>query len=327
MGHAISWISGTSADANEAILRDVVTEDGFCLGMKKATFSTLAPGLSLDSMNRLAISAFTNGMDSLAEGQSQPVSFYAWVRSQIVIATTDAIYGDHNPFRDYRVENAWSLYKPGIPNLGPKALPSFLTSKSVQAREYVVQAFVKFFQAGYHEQGSNLLRDRYRYIVETHQIRDLSDLARLELTGAFASIENTVPTAFWFFAVHVDKDTWGLNADRFNHTRFVHKSHDFAGKGSKRIGFRGFGGGYHLCPGRHFSSTEMLSLAAMLVLRFDITPVHGTWESLGKHKTSFTGTAAPVPVKDFPVIFDRRDNKKWTFSVSGTGVEMELLAE
>ncbi|KAK8054416.1 cytochrome P450 [Apiospora saccharicola] len=415
LGHAISWISGTSQAVNEVMARDMTTEAGFLLGINKISSPALAPGPSLDAMNAAAIRAFAAAVDLLATQDPVQVSFLPWVRSQILLGTTDAIYGPHNPFRDPTVAEAWnsnSNFRPGIPNLGPKALPSFLTSRSIQAREHVVQALMSYFQAGHHKTGSEMLRARYAYIVHRHGIHDVADLARLELSGAFASIENTVPTTFWFLCrlfsdplvledcrrelaplvqtrnrvsymdidsvksscpilqstlhetiryhsvvmsarkvtedqvldkyllkkgstllisatvPHFDPEAWGSDVAQFKHTRFLQQGRVTTGKGSQRMAFRGFGGGYHLCPGRHFSVTEMLSLAAMLILRFDVTPVTGTWDVLlDSDYVSSDGTAAPVPVHDFPVIFSPRSHGNWELFVSGSGKQMELLAE
>lgn len=246
------------------------------------------------------------------------------------------------------------------PDLGPKALPSFLTRQSIRAREQLVQALMDYFRAGHHKTVSELLQARYAYIVDRHGINALADLARLELAGAFASIENTVPTIFWFLyrllsepAVledcrrelaplvqnrngasyvdidsvkascpilqstlhetiryhsvvisarmvtedqvldkyllkkgstllisatipHFDPKTWGPDVAQFKHTRFLQQGRVTTGKGTcQRMAFRGFRGGYHQCPGRHFSVREMLSLAAMVILHFDVTLVPG----------------------------------------------------
>lgn len=304
-----------------------------------------------------------------------------------------------------------SVYKPGIPNLGHKALPSVFSTKSLKAREHVVQALRDFFEAGYHNDGSELLLARHKYIVHNHNVKDLSELARLELAGAFASIENTVPTTFWFLyrifsdpvvqqdcrrelaplvqerdgvcyvdvdsikascpilqstlhetmryhsvsisarkvtedhvlgkyllkegstllipanVPHFDHSTWGADVDCFNHTRFVQQTVKEAKRGPKRTAFRGFGGGFHLCPGRHFATVEMLSLASMILLRFDLIPIGGTWAALENAGGSFNGTAALVPDTDVPVILTPRNRKHWVFFVSGTGKPMELLAE
>ncbi|KAK8043983.1 hypothetical protein PG993_004007 [Apiospora rasikravindrae] len=412
MGSAISWIAGTSKDINELMARDVDTEAGFLVGINKASFPALAPGPSLDAMNTAAIGSFADVIDSLAIRGPRQILLLPWVRSQIFLGTTDAIYGPHNPFRDPSVAEAWSNFRPGIPNLGPKALPSFLTTHSIRAREHVIQALMSYFRSGHYKSGSALLLARYAYIVDKQGIEDLEDLARFELAGAFASIENTVPTTFWFLSrifsdptvlkdcreeltplvkarngvsyvdvdsikascpiiqstlhetiryhsvvisarkvtqdhlldkyllkkgstllisatvPHFDPGAWGADAVKFKHTRFVQRSDEVPRKGgSQRMAFRGFGGGYHLCPGRHFSVTEMLSLAAMVILRFDVTPVAGTWDALGKDEVSSDGTAAPVPAHDFPVMFSPRSHGKWVFLVSGTGKEIELLAE
>ncbi|KAI2462783.1 cytochrome P450 [Annulohypoxylon bovei var. microspora] len=136
--------------------------------------------------------------------------------------------------------------------------------------------------------------------------------------GSTILISATVP--------HFDQGTWGADAGKFDHTRFVPQSHGSTKKGAKRMAFRGFGGGYHLCPGRHFSVTEMLSLAAMMVLRFDITPVDRTWAVLENGRVSSSGTAAPQPDHEFPVMFRPRSYKKWVFFMSSKGNQMELLA-
>ncbi|KAF2966948.1 hypothetical protein GQX73_g6605 [Xylaria multiplex] len=382
MGHAISWISGTNEATNSMMARDVVTDKGFLLGMKKAAFAALAPGASLDAMNMLAIQEFAKNIDVLAGKGQHQLSLFPWIRSQILMATTEAIYGPHNPFRDQSVAEAWDVYKPGIPNLGPKALPTVFSTKSLKAREYI-----------------------------NHNIKDLSELSRLELAGAFASIENTVPTTFWFLyrifsdpvvlrdcrrelaplvqqrdgvcyvdvdsikascpilqstlhetmryhsvsisarkviedhvlgkyllkggstllipasVPHFDHGTWGADVHRFDHTRFVQQAVQLAKRGAKRTAFRGFGGGFHLCPGRHFAAVEMLSLASMMLLRFDVTPIGERWAALEKAEGSFNGTAALVPNSDVPVIISPRSRENWAFFVSGTGKQIELLAE
>ncbi|KAI0543270.1 cytochrome P450 [Xylaria curta] len=403
MGHAISWITGTNKSTNDMMAEDMISDKGFCFGIKKSTFAALSPGPYLDALNTSAIRQFADQIDVIAGESTRQISLFPWVRHQILVATTDAIYGPHNPFRCHSVREAWDFYHPGIPNLGPKALPDFLTSKSIKAREHVVNALVEFFEAGYHHKSSELLMARYNCIVNDHNVKDLSELARLELAGAFASIENTVPTTFWFIyrifsdpivlqdckaellplvrvrngvchvdvddikdscpifqstlhetiryhsvtisarkvtedcmldkyllkqgstllisatVPHFDKHTWGADVGKFNHTRFSEGTSRTTNKGVKRTAFRGFGGGFHLCPGRHFSVTEMLSLAAMMILRFDLTPVDGTWETLKDGKGFSRGTAALIPHNDFPVTFQSTNSNKWKFFVSGTG--------
>lgn len=281
----------------------------------------------------------------------------------------------------------------------------------MKAREHVVRTLREFFKAGYHHDSSELLKARYNYISNQHNVTDLTELARLELAGAFASIENTAPTAFWFIyrvfsnplvfqdckaellslvcerngicyvdvddiknlcpifqstlhetiryhsvaisarkvtedymldkyllkrgstllipatVPHFDEHVWGSDVGTFNHTRFSDESSKTAKTGAKRTAFRGFGGGFHLCPGRHFAVTEMLSLVAMMILRFDLTPVDGTWEALEDGKGVSKGTAAVKPTTTFLSYSTRRTLRSGIFFVSGNGKEMELVAE
>lgn len=61
----------------------------------------------------------------------------------------------------------------------------------------------------------------------------------------------------------------------------------------KKTSFRAFGGGATLCPGRHFATTTILSIIAMMVLRFDITPVEGEWPAMAQAKGRLASTLPP----------------------------------
>jgi len=97
--------------------------------------------------------------------------------------------------------------------------------------------------------------------------------------------------------IHRNPDLWAADARDFNPRRFLKNpisalssSASLNSAGSdhstdsandlpnnslalKRASFRAFGGGATLCPGRHFATSTLLAVIAMMVLRFDITPV------------------------------------------------------
>jgi cytochrome P450 len=75
--------------------------------------------------------------------------------------------------------------------------------------------------------------------------------------------------------IHYNTDVYGPTAGEFNPYRFVPgKAKEFT-HGS---GFLAWGSPPHLCPARQFASAEVLILAALLVMRFDLMPTNGEWE-------------------------------------------------
>jgi len=72
---------------------------------------------------------------------------------------------------------------------------------------------------------------------------------------------------------HTSVPAYGEHVYDFQHNRFV------PSLGVKRpspVAFRGFGGGSTLCPGRHFTSTEVLAFVALMITRFDFEPTEGS---------------------------------------------------
>lgn len=73
--------------------------------------------------------------------------------------------------------------------------------------------------------------------------------------------------------IHSDKSIWGEDVDEFNPSRFLGAN---AGPGDFHpAAFRGFGGDKTLCPGRHFAVNEIMVLAAMIVVAFDMESPDG----------------------------------------------------
>ncbi|KAJ0109492.1 cytochrome p450 oxidoreductase [Diaporthe amygdali] len=123
---------------------------------------------------------------------------------------------------------------------------------------------------------------------------------------------------------HMDTEAWGSDANQFDHTRFVHKPGQ---KKPNRTAFRAFGGGHVLCPGRHFASTEIMALAALLVLQFDVVPVGGEWiEPTWKNSPIQAGF--PIPDEDIDVELRPRDSgKKWLVTFTGSDEAMGIVSE
>ncbi|KAF9691170.1 hypothetical protein EKO04_010672 [Ascochyta lentis] len=87
--------------------------------------------------------------------------------------------------------------------------------------------------------------------------------------------------------IHHDPEIWGADVDLFNPDRFLYSVNGSKSNPDGTIpegkahfihpaAFRSFGGGASLCPGRHFANMEVLGLAAVLIMGFDMEPIDGT---------------------------------------------------
>ncbi|KAF7856355.1 hypothetical protein EAF04_009883 [Stromatinia cepivora] len=117
---------------------------------------------------------------------------------------------------------------------------------------------------------------------------------------------------------HNSPSIWGPNVDSFDPYRFLPSIIAKLGKEQKKQqaqGYFPFGGGKHLCPGRHFATTEILSLVAVIVMGFDIEG-----SSVPERAFQKLGTAVRKPKNDIEVNIKRREgweNVKWRFDVQG----------
>ncbi|KAM7201090.1 Cytochrome P450 [Rhypophila sp. PSN 637] len=104
--------------------------------------------------------------------------------------------------------------------------------------------------------------------------------------------------------VHRDPSIWGPDADTFNPKRFITPSskdrdkdpdkynEDVTRHRRMKASFVPFGGGKHLCPGRHYAFLENLSIIAALVLGFDIAGLDRERLKMGESKRG--ETAKPI---------------------------------
>ncbi|EAU39081.1 conserved hypothetical protein [Aspergillus terreus NIH2624] len=85
-------------------------------------------------------------------------------------------------------------------------------------------------------------------------------------------------------------DAWGSTAGDFEPRRFIKTD-----KTPRRTGgFMTFGVSPVLCPGRHFASSEILGMAAMMVLQYDLTPVDGAWTPPPVNPMAITSITRPI---------------------------------
>lgn len=102
-GHLV----GLSKEAVKLMHDDLTSDDSFSLSWPKYVMSAMSPGHDLDSMNRTAIEVFASQTETLRTSTSVKVGLWQWTRRTMVMATTEAVWGPQNPWRDPAVAEAW----------------------------------------------------------------------------------------------------------------------------------------------------------------------------------------------------------------------------
>ncbi|KAJ5692421.1 hypothetical protein N7462_001844 [Penicillium macrosclerotiorum] len=123
-------------------------------------------------------------------------------------------------------------------------------------------------------------------------------------------------------------EVWGDTASVFDERRFMKNDDQSDKKKDPRRagGFMAFGISPTICPGRHFAASEILLLTAMIILRYDITPVDGVWNA-PPTVPSMVAITGPVKSK-FPVnVKHRKEYKgvKWDFHVQEAKSQFSLV--
>ena len=106
------------------------------------------------------------------------------------------------------------------------------------------------------------------------------------------------------------------------------------GKANKVEGFvkppqsaiRTFGAAPHICPGRHFATTEILCMDTLMLMRYDIQPVGDKLSIPGVVESIFS--AISPPKEDIEVIIKDRDgwHGKWGFELGDPKLKFPLAS-
>ena len=80
--------------------RNGVGEHSYAIEFDKSIHSSVTPGAKLDAMNRLSVQKVCKILDTLASEPPKTIKLFEWVRENIAWATSEAVYGPENPFRD-----------------------------------------------------------------------------------------------------------------------------------------------------------------------------------------------------------------------------------
>src|SRR3569833_51115 len=187
---------GVSKDGRKIMHQGLGTEHGFSESWPKHIMPAMSPGQDLDALNRKAIEGFAAEVEKLRVQGTHRVPLRTWSRQVMVAATTEAVWGEQNPYRDPKVAEAWRVFEGGFLTLALFPLASFIFPKLHEAREITASAMLDYVRKGGHKTASGLVQKRYEHHRELFQFT-LDDFARGELGNAFAVLGNSTPCALW----------------------------------------------------------------------------------------------------------------------------------
>lgn len=103
-------VMGASPEGRKILVREVegVGKYSYPILFDKAIHPAVTPGPQLDAMNRLSVQKVKETLESLASQTPRTLKMYEWIKKEITLATTEAVYGHKNPFRDARIREAYS---------------------------------------------------------------------------------------------------------------------------------------------------------------------------------------------------------------------------
>lgn len=142
-------------------------------------------------------------------------------------------------------------------------------------------------------------------IINTPATSTAAESSYLLKKGAFVQIPSE--------AIHNDPALWGSNARKFDPYRFMHVGTESSKGKIPKGSFIPFGYAPSVCPGRQFAATEIMTLVAMTVLRYDMELVAGQWKHL-ESDLKEPVTLAP-PKGDVKVKFKGVEEWKGTWNV------------
>lgn len=130
--------------------------------------------------------------------------------------------------------------------------------------------------------------------------------------------------------LHSDSSLWGPDTREFNPRRFMKgESRGMKSRRAPAAAFRAFGGGSTLCPGRHFATNEVLAVASMFIMRYDMVPLSGEWNLPTVGNTN-VASVVMEPDTDIDVMVSQRkgfEGDRWSFDLKSSDKIFAVVAE
>ncbi|KAK8051773.1 cytochrome P450 oxidoreductase [Apiospora rasikravindrae] len=186
---AAGSVVGMSKDALRIMHQDLTSEHGFSVSWPHFIAPSMAPGKELDAITRRSVEVLSAEMESMrTQGGPVRTGLWAWSRQIMEAATTEAVWGPQNPYRDAGIAKAWRHASSSPP-------PCSNTCGTVATKLP-------------REWSASVMSITMAYLVWVR-----TTLRAGELGNAFAVLSNTAPCAWWVL-YHIFSDAQLLDEIR-----------------------------------------------------------------------------------------------------------------
>jgi hypothetical protein len=109
-------LGGMCKASEERMYRDIAVDyngENVVIEGLRGTKIAMSPQGGMNDMLSSCVALMTKDLDALNRKGKQRMSLYDWVQHEVTMATTEAVYGPSNPFRDPKVAAAfWCVLVP-----------------------------------------------------------------------------------------------------------------------------------------------------------------------------------------------------------------------
>ncbi|KAJ5776420.1 uncharacterized protein N7511_001431 [Penicillium nucicola] len=166
-------------------------------GLGHHTVTTMRPtllGEGLDELNTKMMECVQQSVKELRAHRGK-IDLYEWCTLAMTIASTDAIYGPLNPYKEKKNRDSYWEIENNLSYLMMGFAPWLIARKAWKGREQLSNAFLEYYKADGHLNSSRLAYTRWETQLDGGA--KLEDIARLEAIMGLGILSNTVPTCYW----------------------------------------------------------------------------------------------------------------------------------
>ncbi|KAF4952726.1 hypothetical protein FSARC_12576 [Fusarium sarcochroum] len=169
--------------------------------------SSISAQLNPMSDGTVRANPINHGKEQVLSGELQVDNLYLWVRDVMSLATTKALYGDHDPFGGdpSLIEDMW-LFEESVPYFLLSLFPSITMPKAYKARATLQNLMSKYYGADHDVNDpttSTLVRNRAG-ALRRNGVKGY-EIGKVEVILPVVATLNAVPTFYWMLLYILDR--------------------------------------------------------------------------------------------------------------------------